>query len=203
MLFGSLRVVHMTQKQLGPYTTGEVARICRVAPRTVSKWFDSKRLGGYVIPMSRNRRIPHTELLKFMRANHFPVPREWDDTVDLLIGHERAQAWQAGLTTFAALGVKAEILASPYALGIRVAQTNPSAVLVAYESSFMPFSLFAIPQEVSSRVRHLALVDGRCSLNDQAQLLNSGYHAVIVRTGPLEASVNKIVTAFRPTKVSR
>ena len=33
-------------------TTGEVAKICNVAPRTVSKWFDSGSLKGYRIPGS-------------------------------------------------------------------------------------------------------------------------------------------------------
>ena len=28
------------------FTTGQVAKICKVAPRTVSKWFDSGRLRG-------------------------------------------------------------------------------------------------------------------------------------------------------------
>src|SRR5262249_20909278 len=40
------------------FTTGQVAKICKVAPRTVSKWFDSGRLRGYRIPGSQDRRIP-------------------------------------------------------------------------------------------------------------------------------------------------
>jgi len=28
------------------FTTGQVAKICKVAPRTVSKWFDSGRFEG-------------------------------------------------------------------------------------------------------------------------------------------------------------
>ena len=35
------------------FTTGQVAKICKVAPRTVSKWFDSGRLRGYRIPGSQ------------------------------------------------------------------------------------------------------------------------------------------------------
>ncbi len=54
-------------------TTGEVAKICNVAPRTVSKWFDSGSLKGYRIPGSRDRRIPSVELMKFMRAHGIPV----------------------------------------------------------------------------------------------------------------------------------
>ena len=34
-------------------TTGEVAKICNVASRTVSKWFDSGQLKGYRIPARR------------------------------------------------------------------------------------------------------------------------------------------------------
>jgi excisionase family DNA binding protein len=54
-------------------TTGEVAKICNVAPRTVSKWFDSGTLKGYRIPGSKDRRIPVAELTKFMKAYGIPL----------------------------------------------------------------------------------------------------------------------------------
>lgn len=54
-------------------TTGEVAKLCNVAPRTVSKWFDSGSLKGYRIPGSKDRRIPIAELIKFMRAHGIPM----------------------------------------------------------------------------------------------------------------------------------
>lgn len=54
-------------------TTGDVARICNVAPRTVSKWFDNGRLKGYRIPGSKDRRIPINELIRFMKANDMPA----------------------------------------------------------------------------------------------------------------------------------
>jgi excisionase family DNA binding protein len=54
-------------------TTGDVARICNVAPRTVSKWFDSGQLKGYRIPGSKDRRIPVNELVRFMKMNNMPL----------------------------------------------------------------------------------------------------------------------------------
>jgi len=54
-------------------TTGEVAKICNVAPRTVSKWFDSGQLRGYRIPGSKDRRIPLNALIKFMKAHSIPM----------------------------------------------------------------------------------------------------------------------------------
>ncbi|MFW6033052.1 MAG: response regulator [Phycisphaeraceae bacterium] len=54
-------------------TTGEVAKICNVAPRTVSKWFDSGQLRGYRIPGSKDRRIPVSSLIRFMKAHQIPL----------------------------------------------------------------------------------------------------------------------------------
>jgi excisionase family DNA binding protein len=54
-------------------TTGEVAKICNVAPRTVSKWFDSGQLRGYRIPGSKDRRIPLNALIRFMKAHNIPM----------------------------------------------------------------------------------------------------------------------------------
>ncbi len=62
--------------RIGPkdvLTTGQVAKICNVAPRTVSKWFDTGKLRGYRIPGSKDRRIPVQQLLRFMRAHGIPL----------------------------------------------------------------------------------------------------------------------------------
>lgn len=54
-------------------TTGQIARICSVAPRTVSKWFDLGQLRGYRIPGSRDRRVPLDQLVRFMKAHNMPL----------------------------------------------------------------------------------------------------------------------------------
>lgn len=56
-------------------TTGQVAKICNVAPRTVSKWFDSGQLKGYRIPGSKDRRIPTQALIRFMKAHGIPLDK--------------------------------------------------------------------------------------------------------------------------------
>ena len=65
-------------EQIGPridhvLTTGEVAKICNVAPRTVSKWFDTGALHGYRIPGSKDRRIPLNQLIRFMKHHGMPL----------------------------------------------------------------------------------------------------------------------------------
>jgi excisionase family DNA binding protein len=62
-----------TTKVKDVLTTGEVAKICNVAPRTVSKWFDSGALHGYRIPGSKDRRIPLNQLIRFMKHHGMPL----------------------------------------------------------------------------------------------------------------------------------
>lgn len=71
-----------TQKELTleTFTSGQVARICRVAPRTVSKWIDSKQLRGHRLPSAvpgvpGDRRVPRANLVTFMAAVEMPC--EW------------------------------------------------------------------------------------------------------------------------------
>jgi len=60
-------------------TTGDVARICRVAPRTVSKWCDTNQLRNYRLPStglsnSRDRRVTPKDLLDFVREHRMFAP---------------------------------------------------------------------------------------------------------------------------------
>ena len=74
------------------FTTGQVAKICKVAPRTVSKWFDSGRLRGYRIPGSQDRRIPREHLIRFLKEHGMPLGELEDEAMGkiLLVGADGA-----------------------------------------------------------------------------------------------------------------
>ena len=55
------------------FTTGEVAKICRVVPRTVSKWIDAGHLKGYRLPGSNDRRVPVENLIRFLKERGMPL----------------------------------------------------------------------------------------------------------------------------------
>lgn len=57
------------------FTTGQVSKFCRVAPRTVSDWFDAGELDGYRIPGSKDRRIRRQSLVAFMKRHNMPTDR--------------------------------------------------------------------------------------------------------------------------------
>ncbi len=73
------------------FTTGQVAKICKVAPRTVSKWFESGRLRGYRIPGSQDRRIPREQLIKFLKEHGMPLGELEEEGLHkiLIIGAEK------------------------------------------------------------------------------------------------------------------
>lgn len=73
-------------------TTGDVAKICNVAPRTVSKWFDSGQLKGYRIPGSKDRRIPVSELVRFMKTHNMPSVAFAIGKIRVLIVDDNADA---------------------------------------------------------------------------------------------------------------
>ncbi len=53
-------------------TTGQVAKLLEVAPRTVSKWFDSGSLTGFKLPGSNDRRISKVSLIEFCKQHKMP-----------------------------------------------------------------------------------------------------------------------------------
>jgi len=62
-----------TLKRKDILTTGQVSKICNVAPRTVCRWFDSGKLRGYRIPGSKDRRILLSGLIQFMKEHNMPM----------------------------------------------------------------------------------------------------------------------------------
>ncbi|MEQ9461005.1 MAG: response regulator [Phycisphaeraceae bacterium] len=118
-------------KQKDILTTGEVAKICNVAPRTVSKWFDSGQLKGYRIPGSKDRRIPLTALIKFMKQHQIPLDglqsgktrvllvEEPSETVDVLKKMLSEQA-----------GYEVALARSGFAAGVECEKFRPHVILI-------------------------------------------------------------------------
>ena len=112
-------------------TTGDVARICNVAPRTVSKWFDTGQLRGYRIPGSKDRRIPVNELIRFMRVHNMPTTNLQAGKIRIVItdSHEKeASEFAENLRKKADYDV--EIAKSAFEAGIMAQKFSPHVLLV-------------------------------------------------------------------------
>lgn len=112
-------------------TTGEVARICNVAPRTVSKWFDSGQLQGYRIPGSKDRRIPLNSLIRFMKSHNIPLEGLMSGTTRVLVvdhEHEVAEVVQKLLIEHA--GYEVAMATSGFQAGLEAERFKPNVVLL-------------------------------------------------------------------------
>ncbi|MCW5766157.1 MAG: response regulator [Phycisphaeraceae bacterium] len=112
-------------------TTGEVAKICQVAPRTVSKWFDSGALKGYRIPGSKDRRIPVAQLMKFMKAHGIPFDGIMSGRTRVLVvddEREVVDVLQKVLTEQANYEVR--VATNGFAAGIECERFKPHVLLL-------------------------------------------------------------------------
>lgn len=114
------------------FTTGQVAKICKVAPRTVSKWFDSGRLRGYRIPGSQDRRIPREQLIKFLKEHGMPLgeleEEEWHKI--LVIGAEKIFIDRIKEMLPEDDDFKYEIANSGFEAGIQAESFHPDTIII-------------------------------------------------------------------------
>ncbi len=67
------------------YTTGEAAEVCQLSQQTIIRCFDSGKLKGFRVPGSKFRRIPHPELLRFMKDNGIPLQGLDENVIRVLV----------------------------------------------------------------------------------------------------------------------
>jgi excisionase family DNA binding protein len=170
-------------------TTGEVAKICSVAPRTVSKWFDQGHLRGYRIPGSRDRRIPVDQLVRFMRANNIPLDNlELGQTRIVILDPdtEWARALAAGLHRQSSAEVSTAD--SPFEAGFLCAERGPDAIVIDVgRADVDPASLGRFIR-THSELRHCRLIatSTETSPGRREQFRQLGFDAYLVK--PFEVS---------------
>ena len=57
------------------FTTSDVAMICSVSTRVVTKWFDDELIEGFRLPGSRHRRFPYQKVKEFLVKHSMPTER--------------------------------------------------------------------------------------------------------------------------------
>lgn len=115
------------------FSTGQVASLCKVAPRTVAKWVNSGWLKGYRIPGGQDRRVPRESLIRFLKENGMPLgeldgPRPPLNV--LLVGLGREAAGEVAELLPAADGFRKEAVESVFDAGLLVHEFRPGAVVV-------------------------------------------------------------------------
>lgn len=182
-------------------TTGQVAQICKVAPRTVTKWFDSGQLKGYRIPGSRDRRIPASELLRFMKVHNIPTDMLDAGRLRVLVIDSD---WEIASGLAQALkgrgNYEAQTAQSSFDAGVIAQKFSPHVVLINLLAEDIDAD--AICRHIRSNedlqaVKVIALAD-RLSESETIALLKKGFDAALPKNAEITETIKKIeeVTAI-------
>lgn len=182
-------------------TTGEVAKLCSVAPRTVSKWFDSGQLRGYRIPGSKDRRIPVDQLVRFMRVHGIPLNGLDRGSANLVILDSDVVLWNAIRESLAReCDYDLSIATAAFEAGVMVKETKPQVLIVdVFLPDVVPRTLalgvHALPDLQDTRL--LAIGQNLSDAEGQA-LLQDGFDAFMSKpfhARDLIATIDSLVHA--------
>lgn len=179
-------------------TTGDVAKICNVAPRTVSKWFDTGQLKGYRIPGSKDRRIPVNELVRFMKANNMPAPTLPVGKIRVLIVDSNESAASALADT---LQTKADYevrtASSSFETGTIAQKFAPHVLLVSLLAEGIDAAGIckSIRTNEDLQIIKIIAIADRLSGSESAALLQKGFDGSISNSEDIDEIIKKVEEA--------
>ena len=145
-------------------TTGDVSRIACVAPRTVSKWFDSGVLGGYRIPGSKDRRMPVSVVRAFLRKHGMPLNELADSKRVLIIDDDEA----AGILKkiLKEEHYEVEIATDTFGIAAVTGSFDPHVVLISTEVKGI--DAFDIARRLKKQNRKIIALAGPAAIDTMA-----------------------------------
>lgn len=173
------------------FTTGQLAELFRVAPRTLSKWVDAGRLKGYRLPGSNDRRIYRQDALEFARAAGMDrIAAAIDVRPHLVAFGVRGRALAAIAALFDAC--KCEAARSPGMAAVAVSRLARPVLVVDFQEGAAECRQLA--EDARTVNRHAACY--AVAADDTVLSAYAGSFAGIVRPGELHLLVADIRAAL-------
>lgn len=181
------------------YTTGAIARICCVAPRTVSKWFDAGKLRGYRIPGSLDRRVQHHDLVAFLRENDLEHLLPGVNVSVLLVGLDGALAGRLR-EALPVDGYEFRETSGAFGAGLAVAQHPPDAVVLDFSSGRADALRLASLMRSRKESEHALLLGVACEDEGEpdAVALANGFDRVWRQPFDVRAMAEYLAKARKP-----
>jgi excisionase family DNA binding protein len=179
-------------------TTGDVARICHVAPRTVSKWFDSGQLKGYRIPGSRDRRIPVSELVRFMKMHNMPTDAlPVGKTRVLIVDTDTDYAESLGRTLANKADYEIETVTTTFETGLVAQKFSPHVMIISLLSGDIDATEICKSVREDDDLQAVKLIALANHLGDaeQSALLQKGFDGYISKNTSIEEIIRNIEQA--------
>lgn len=179
-------------------TTGEVAKICNVASRTVSKWFDSGQLKGYRIPGSKDRRIPMSALVKFMKSHGIPMDGLMSGSLRVLIVDDEEEVVHT-LQSILSEQTNFEVRSarSAFTAGIECERFRPHVMLLDIHLPGCEGQIIcqAIRESDDLQVTKVIATSGKVTDGQAAQLLHQGFDSALRKPFSVRQVIEAIESA--------
>jgi excisionase family DNA binding protein len=179
-------------------TTGDVAKICNVAPRTVSKWFDSGQLKGYRIPGSKDRRIPFDELLNFMKLHNMPISGLPSGKIRILIVDSNESASKALEKSLRMLtDYEARTVHTSFETGVTAHRFSPHVIILNLFASGIDAGAIcdSVRSDPDMQAIKIIAIAGQLSEAECLALQQKGFDDYIVDTKDADDIIRKIEQA--------
>jgi len=140
------------------FSSGDVAKVCDVNPRTVIRWIEAGKLNAFKLPGRGNNRVKHSDLLDFLQENQIPIPNELAIEQEKLcfivskekhlIRHAQRIARNSGFVT--------EVYQFGMDAGIEVASSKPAVIVIDNQTARV--SAFSLMDVIKNRLDYMPYV---------------------------------------------
>ncbi len=179
------------------FTTGEAADICNVSQQTIIRCFDAGKVQGFRVPGSKFRRIPRSNLIKFMKDHNIPFSNLESGKRKVLIVDDDAEIVELLVDVLTRDGrFEIKTAASGYEAGIQTQQFRPDLILLDYMLPDVNGNVVCQTIKKNPEFEHIKIiiVSGVVKKDEIGQLLKSGAEDFIKKPFNI-AELTKKVTA--------
>lgn len=178
------------------YTTGEVAKVCKISQQTVIRCFDSGRLKGFRVPGSRFRRIPRDRLIEFMKANDIPLDQLGSGKKRVLVVDDDPAIVDMFVELLEQDGrFEVRTASTGYDAGILTQECRPDVMILDYKLPDVNGNVVCKAIRSNPNLQHMRiiLISGVADPGEVEELLSAGADAFIRKPFKIDAVVSRIV----------
>ena len=182
------------------FTTGEAADICNVSQQTIIRCFDAGKVQGFRIPGSRFRRIPRSNLVKFMKDHNIPFDNLESGKKKVLIVDDDAEIVELLVDVLSRDGrFEIKTAASGYEAGIQTQQFRPDLILLDYMLPDVNGNVVCQTIKKNPEFEHIKIiiVSGVVKRDEIKQLLKSGAEDFIKKPFNIAELTEKVTAVLK------
>ncbi len=154
-------------------TTGEVAKYCGVNFRTVIRWIERGHLEAYKLPGRGDNRVPIPAFIRFLDANHMPIPEALVQPQAVLLLLLDSAALQSELAVIGrCAGWETLVASDPMHFGYLLGSRDPAGIILAGDE------YIDVVDRLSGANSHTHLLKLRLCYQDKVEKMCAGWHIV-------------------------